>query len=159
MTASLDRHKSSTLFHRGRRQLPPLQRVTCRTVKCRISPSQRLWLASYATNPSSVWLLCSLLVCVCTLSPVLTSTLRLPLQALSPRNTFCYWQSFLPDGPRLPNSPPSLLSCALRDPSHKVGHSESLLINVVLCVTLALNSADLLPWLFSLPCSIVPSHF
>ncbi|CAI8024384.1 HEAT repeat-containing protein 6 [Geodia barretti] len=39
--------------------------------------------------------------------------------ALSPRNTFCYWQSFLPDGPRLPNSPPSLLSCVLRDTNHK----------------------------------------
>lgn len=50
------------------------------------------------------------------LSATLTSCL---LQAIGPRTTFSYWLSFLPDGPRLPNSPPSILSCILRDPNHK----------------------------------------
>lgn len=66
------------------------------------------------------------LVCLASLFAVSSSSLLLSvtlvpclLQAIGPRNTFSYWLSFLPDTPRLPHTPPSLLSCALRDPNHK----------------------------------------
>ena len=42
------------------------------------------------------------------------------LQKLDRQTSFTYWRSFLPDCPRLPNSPPSLLTCIIKDPTPKV---------------------------------------
>ena len=43
-----------------------------------------------------------------------------PHQLLDHHTSFSYWLSFLPDGPRPPNSPPLLLTCILKDPIPKV---------------------------------------
>lgn len=42
------------------------------------------------------------------------------LQMQNRHTAFSYWLSFLPDGPRPPNSPPLLLTCLLKDPVPKV---------------------------------------
>lgn len=45
-------------------------------------------------------------------------------QALDHHTAFSYWLSFLPDGPRPPNSPPLLLTCLLKDPIPRVSVSQ-----------------------------------
>ena len=52
-------------------------------------------------------------------SPYLTPSLFIA-QKLDRQTSFTYWRSFLPDCPRPPNSPPSLLTCIIKDPTPKV---------------------------------------
>ena len=56
----------------------------------------------------------------------LSNEFSLYVQLLDRHTSFSYWLSFLPDGPRPPNSPPSLLTCILKDSSPKVSYSQSL---------------------------------
>lgn len=51
---------------------------------------------------------------------LLTPYLLMMSQVLDRHTAFSYWLSFLPDGPRPPNSPPLLLTCVLKDPVPKV---------------------------------------
>lgn len=85
----------------------PQDSVITKALSSRLRHQTLLCLASVFTV--SIYVLSSLLV---------TLTLSL-LQAIGPRTTFSYWLSFLPDGPRLHHSPPTILSCILRDPNHK----------------------------------------
>ena len=56
------------------------------------------------------------------------SSLALLFQLLDRHTAFSYWLSFLPDGPRPPNSPPLLLTCLLKDHAPKVNEWRKKLI-------------------------------
>ena len=81
------------------------------------------------------------------------------MQSLDRHTAFSYWLSFLPDGPRPPNSTPSLLTCLLKDPTPKVCDKRHHMF-----VTLHRSSSShhllspLLPLLSPSPFTLSPPH-